>query len=117
MSNLSKIEELVAKAIEDAARTGDAKGVASQAAKKILDLAAPTVLVVVEDGMAETVVSDGRINLIKVDMDRDESTTEADIESDLAPSLTEGSPEELAKRIAETRQGLERYLDDDAPTP
>jgi len=75
----------------------------------------PTVVLTIEDGRAEIRATSGPVQVVHADMDREgETLTGDEIESILAGSLYNGSPQQVNKAVDEAREGLERYLPSDA---
>lgn len=81
------------------------------------DALPPTVVVTVEDGMAEVTAVSMPVQVVIADMDREEPISAEAVDAVLEGDLHTGSVAEVERAIASAREGLSRFLDDEAPQP
>ncbi|AOG03435.1 hypothetical protein [Bosea sp. RAC05] len=75
--------------------------------------AAPTVVLTVENGMAEVTGTSGPVRVVIADMDRNEDIEPDTIDAILDGIVHEGSASELSKALQSAREGLDRFKSDD----
>ncbi len=78
--------------------------------------ATPTVVLTVEDGMAEVTGTSGPVRVVIADMDRNEDVEAETIDTILEGVVHEGSPADMEKALQSAREGLDRFKAED-PAP